>query len=258
MGPLRGVAEEGLHREPVQAAMAGELGTVVEGDGAAQARRQRGEDRADETFSQVLHFECESTSPPARGRQKRCYNFPMTFLTAGVGKTQLDILVADITTLDVAAIVNAANRSLLGGGGVDGAIHRTAGPELLAECRTLGGCETGSAKITRGYRLKARHVIHAVGPVWQGGGSEEEVLLAGCYRTALDLAAAHRLTSIAYPAISTGVYRFPADLAARIAVGTVAAEVAAQPRGIARVVFCRFSGDSAEHHKEAFGELGLV
>ena len=106
---------------------------------------------------------------------------------------------------------------------------------LLAECRTLGGCETGSAKITRGYRLKARHVIHAVGPVWGGGDKDEEGLLAGCYRTALDLAAANRLRTIAYPAISTGIYRFPADLAARIAVGTVASEIAARPRGMARV-----------------------
>ena len=172
--------------------------------------------------------------------------------------TTLELVQADITTLDVDAIVNAANRSLLGGGGVDGAIHRAAGPELLAECRQLGGCETGSAKITRGYRLKARHVIHAVGPVWHGGGADEEAVLAGCYRTALDLAAAHKLTSIAFPAISTGVYRFPADLAARIAVGTVASEVAAQPRGMARVIFCCFSEESAEHHSNAFAELGLV
>ena len=179
-------------------------------------------------------------------------------LTAEIGKTLLDILVADITTLDVAAIVNAANRSLLGGGGVDGAIHRAAGPELLAECETLGGCETGSAKITRGYRLRAGHIIHAVGPVWQGGGAGEDALLAGCYRRALDLAAAHALASIAYPAISTGIYRFPADLAARIAVGTVASELANAPRGIARVVFCCFSSDSAEHHQNAFAELGLV
>jgi O-acetyl-ADP-ribose deacetylase len=154
--------------------------------------------------------------------------------------------------------VNAANRSLLGGGGVDGAIHRAAGPELLAECRMLGGCETGSAKITRGYRLKAKHVIHAVGPVWAGGDRDEEMLLAGCYRTALDLAAANALTSLAYPAISTGVYRFPADQAARIAVGTVAAEIAAQPRGLTRVIFCCFSPESAKHHNDVFGELGLV
>ena len=183
---------------------------------------------------------------------------PMALLTAEIGPTQLDIVVADITTLDVDAIVNAANRTLLGGGGVDGAIHRAAGPQLLAECETLGGCDTGSAKITRGYRLKARHVIHAVGPVWGGGEKNEEALLASCYRTALDLAADHSLTSIAYPAISTGIYRFPADLAARIAVGTVAAEIAAHPRGITRVVFCCFAAQSAEHHKDAFAELGLA
>src|SRR5262249_31490665 len=159
-------------------------------------------------------------------------------LTAEVGQTALDVVVADITTLDVDAIVNAANRTLLGGGGVDGAIHRAAGPELLVECRTLGGGETGSAKITRGYRLKAKHGIPAVGPVWGGGNKNEEALLAGCYRTALDLAADNALTSIAYPAISTGVYRFPADLAARIAVGTVTAEIAARPRGMKRVIFC--------------------
>jgi O-acetyl-ADP-ribose deacetylase (regulator of RNase III) len=192
------------------------------------------------------------------GRRPKCYNIAMTILSAEIGATRLDIVVADITTLDVGAIVNAANRTLLGGGGVDGAIHRAAGPELLAECETLGGCETGSAKITRGYRLKARHVIHAVGPVWSGSAKNEEALLAGCYRTALDLAATHKLFSIAYPAISTGVYRFPPDLAARIAVGTVASEIAAQPRGMARVVFCCFSAESAEHHKDAFGELGLV
>lgn len=182
----------------------------------------------------------------------------MTELRAEVGNTRLDIVVADITTLNVDAIVNAANRTLLGGGGVDGAIHRVAGPELLAECRKLGGCETGSAKITQGYRLKARHVIHAVGPVWGGGNKNEEALLTGCYRTALDLAVGHRLTSIAYPAISTGVYRFPPDLAARVAVGTVVSELAANPRGIAQVIFCCFAPESAEHHKNAFGELGLV
>src|ERR1041385_2127170 len=182
----------------------------------------------------------------------------MSLLSAEIGNTILDIVVADITTLDVDAIVNAANRSLLGGGGVDGAIHRAAGPELLAECETLGGCDTGSAKITRGYKLKARHVIHAVGPVWNGGGNGEEALLASCYRTALDLAAQNALASIAYPAISTGIYRFPADLAARIAVGAVASEIAARPRGITRVVFCCFAPESAEHHKDAFAELGLA
>ena len=178
-------------------------------------------------------------------------------LTAEVGAARLEICVADITTLDVDAIVNAANTSLLGGGGVDGAIHRAAGPELLAECRTLDGCATGSAKITRGYRLKAKHVIHAVGPVWGGGRKGEEDLLASCYRTSLALAAEHGLASLAFPAISTGVYRFPPDRAARIAVGTVAADVANAARSIGRVVFCCFSPDSAEHHKAAFIELGL-
>ncbi len=179
-------------------------------------------------------------------------------LVAEVGTAHLEVIVADITTLDVDAIVNAANTSLLGGGGVDGAIHRAAGSELLAECRTLNGCATGSAKITRGYRLKARHVIHAVGPVWGGGAKGEWDLLTSCYRTALNLVAEHRLRSIAFPAISTGVYRFPADLAARIAVGTVASEVAAGPRGIERAVFCCFSPDSATHHINAFTELGLA
>jgi O-acetyl-ADP-ribose deacetylase (regulator of RNase III) len=181
-----------------------------------------------------------------------------SLLTAEVGAARLEICVADITTLDVDAIVNAANQTLLGGGGVDGAIHRAAGPELLAECRTLGGCATGSAKITGGYRLQAKHVIHAVGPVWGGGNKGEDDLLASCYRTALTLAAEQRLASIAFPAISTGIYRFPADRAARIAVGTVAAEVESAPRGITRVMFCCFSPDSAEHHRDAFAELGLA
>jgi O-acetyl-ADP-ribose deacetylase (regulator of RNase III) len=179
-------------------------------------------------------------------------------LSAEIGATRLDVVVADITTLAVDAIVNAANTSLLGGGGVDGAIHRAAGPQLLEECRTLGGGATGSAKITKGYRLKARHVIHAVGPVWSGGKANEEELLASCYRTALDLAAQHKLASIAYPAISTGVYRFPPDRAARIAVGIVAAEIAHAARGIKRVVFCCFAAESAEHHRNAFAELGLA
>jgi O-acetyl-ADP-ribose deacetylase len=179
-------------------------------------------------------------------------------LTAEVGAARLEICVADITTLAVDAIVNAANRSLLGGGGVDGAIHRAAGPELYEECKMLGGCATGEAKITRGYRLPAKHVIHAVGPVWNGGGEREEDLLASCYRTSLGLAAAGRLASVAFPAISTGIYRFPPDQAARIAVGTVAAEIAASPRGIERVVFCCFAQTAADHHSAAFADLGLA
>jgi O-acetyl-ADP-ribose deacetylase (regulator of RNase III) len=178
-------------------------------------------------------------------------------VAAAIGSTQLEICVADITTLALDAIVNAANTSLLGGG-VDGAIHRAAGPELLAECRTLGGCPTGSARITRGYRLLARHVIHAVGPVWGAGRKGEEDLLASCYRTAIELAAVHGLSSLAYPAISTGIYRFPPDRAARIAVGTVAPEIANAPRGLKRIVFCCFSPDSADHHRNAFSELELV
>src|SRR5690348_12298169 len=183
---------------------------------------------------------------------------PQPLVTAEVGATRLDVVVADITTLAVDAIVNAANRTLLGGGGVDGAIHRAAGPELLAACRTLGGCKTGSAKITSGFRLKAKHVIHAVGPVWSGGRKGEEELLASCYRTALALTAEHRLNSLAFPALSTGVYRFPADLAARIAVGTVVSEISANPRSLKRVIFCCFAPESAEHHRGALADLGLI
>lgn len=153
---------------------------------------------------------------------------------------RIEVVVGDITTLSVDAIVNAANTSLLGGGGVDGAIHRAAGPELLAACKTLGGAETGDAKITEGYRLPAGYVIHAVGPVWHGGEHREDELLASCYRRAMTLAREHELSSIAFPSISTGVYRFPKDRAARIAIATVRDELAQSP-GITRAIFCCFS-----------------
>jgi O-acetyl-ADP-ribose deacetylase len=165
----------------------------------------------------------------------------------------IEIIQADITTLDVDAIVNAANSSLLGGGGVDGAIHRAAGPELLAECRALGGCKTGQAKITRGYRLKARHVIHTVGPIWRGGQSGEEQLLADCYANCLDLVAKHDLRSLAFPAISTGVYAFPPARAAEIAVQTLGNA----PHPHLRVVLCCFDATSVAHHERARRKLGL-
>ena len=156
----------------------------------------------------------------------------------------LEVLQGDITTLDVDAIVNAANTSLLGGGGVDGAIHRKAGPDLLRECRALGGCPTGDAKITKGYRLPARYVIHAVGPVWHGGSSGEARLLAGCYRRAIELANNRELTSIAFPAISTGIYGYPKREAATIAVDTVRASLT-DASTITRVIFCCFDEETA-------------
>lgn len=153
---------------------------------------------------------------------------------------KLRALEADIVTLPVDAIVNAANASLLGGGGVDGAIHRAAGPELLAACRLLGGCAPGQAKITGAYRLPCRHVIHTVGPVWYGGNHGEPEVLASCYRTSLTIAAIHQLRSVAFPAISTGVYGYPVELAAAVAVATVR-ECAASSRDPAEVMFCCFS-----------------
>jgi O-acetyl-ADP-ribose deacetylase (regulator of RNase III) len=161
----------------------------------------------------------------------------------------------DITILPVDAIVNAANGSLLGGGGVDGAIHRAAGPKLLAECRTLGGCPTGEARITAGYDLPARHVIHTVGPVWDGGTDDEDVLLANCYRNSLALALWHGVRTIAFPAISTGVYRFPLGRATRIAVREVQRFCRDHP-GIERVTFCCFSDDALDAYEQELAAAG--
>ncbi len=169
---------------------------------------------------------------------------------------RITITQGDITGEDVDAIVNAANRALLGGGGVDGAIHRAAGPELLAECRTLGGCEIGEAKATKGYRLTARHVIHTVGPVWRGGGAGERELLAACYENSLRLAAGLGCRSAAFPAISTGVYGYPADEAAEVAVGTVARVLEEFPR-IEEVRLVAFDEAAERCLRDAAERLGI-
>ena len=168
---------------------------------------------------------------------------------------KLEIITGDITEQDVDAIVNAANCSLLGGGGVDGAIHRAAGPELLAECRTLHGCETGKAKITKGYRLKARYVIHTPGPVWHGGGHGEEALLASCYRSCMALAAENGCKTVDFPSISTGVYHFPLEKASKIAVDTITACLEEYP-AIERVRMVCFNQHTQRFHQAALEARG--
>jgi O-acetyl-ADP-ribose deacetylase (regulator of RNase III) len=167
---------------------------------------------------------------------------------------RIRIHTGDITKLDVDAIINAANTSLLGGGGVDGAIHRAAGHELEFECRMLNGCKVGDAKITKGYKLPARHIIHTVGPVWQGGGKGEAELLASCYRRSLELAAGNDCRSVAFPAISTGVYRYPKDAATEIAVGTIGTFIG-EKNMPETVIFCCFDEQTAELYRRAVAAL---
>ena len=180
-------------------------------------------------------------------------DFIFVSLRMQINRTSLELIQADITTLDVDAIVNAANNALLGGGGVDGAIHRAAGPQLLTECRTLGGCETGEAKITQGYRLKARHVIHTVGPIYRGGPRDAD-LLVSAVRNSLSLADEHHLRSIAFPAISTGIYGYPMDQAAHVILSTIL-DYCQSATQIERVIMCLFDQRALRVFNDVFNQL---
>ena len=169
--------------------------------------------------------------------------------------TNIYIIKGDITQQANDAIVNAANTSLHGGGGVDGAIHRAAGPKLLEECRTLNGCKTGEAKITKGYNLKAKHVIHTPGPVWKGGESDEALLLSNCYRNSLELAQANNCRTVAFPSISTGVYRFPLHKAARVAINTITTFISINPDTFDSITIVCFDANTLQHYQEAYNEI---